>query len=68
MDQANENMDTLERPTNKEHRFSCYREAFFILHTVGVKGTRIPLPFCVVAAVRRAWPEASGIYTGFRAH
>ena len=68
MKEAHENVDIVERPTNKEHRFSCYRESFFILHSVGVKGTRIPLPCCVVAAIRRAWPEGSGIYTGFRAH
>jgi hypothetical protein len=47
---------------NKEQRYRCYRAG---ARALGYTYRR-PLPNCFVWAVRVIWPEASGIYTGYR--
>ena len=42
--------------------------SLFTGHIVGCmgRGIRRVIPSCVVAAVRREFPEADGVYTGFK--
>ena len=46
---------------NREQRWCAYTK---IARLLGY-WQRTQLPDCAVAAVRRAWPEASGQYTGY---
>ena len=51
---------------DREYRLAAYRQ--FIHWTYGRlgRGIRRVIPSCVVAAVRREFPEADGVYTGFK--
>ena len=52
-----------ERETNNIQRKRCYRKvAIRDLHY----DFREPLPCCVVVAIRRIWPSATGAYMGFK--
>jgi hypothetical protein len=54
------------RLTNKQNRFRCYCDLSMSLNGPLGVGLRQPLPLCAVSAVRQAWPEASGVYVGYK--
>ena len=47
-------------------RLAAYRQFTHWAHEMLGRGVRIVIPSCVVSAVRRAFPEESGHYVGFR--
>jgi hypothetical protein len=55
-----------ERMSNNLMRKAAYQEAWRRLNGQGQWHVRSPLPHCVVALVRMAWPEPSGVYMGFK--
>jgi hypothetical protein len=54
------------REANNRHRYRCYRACSLQLNGIGEQGVRHPLPNCLVSVIRMTWPEASGIYVGFK--
>jgi hypothetical protein len=58
--------DPAEREANNRQRFRCYRRCSYELNGIGEQGVRHPLPNCLVSVIRMTWPEASGIYVGFK--
>ena len=50
-------------------RHGAYRKAFDLLHDTPARDqdrSRVPLPLCVVILIRQAWPDQSGVYTGYQ--
>jgi hypothetical protein len=47
-------------------RLTAYRQFTYWAHERLGRGVRVVIPCCVVSAVRRAFPEESGHYVGFR--
>ena len=47
-------------------RLTAYRQFTYWAHQRLGRGVRIVVPSCIVSAVRRAFPEESGHYVGFR--
>jgi hypothetical protein len=54
------------RDGNNMQRYRCYRSCNLELNGIGEQGVRHPLPNCLVSVIRMTWPEASGIYVGFK--
>jgi hypothetical protein len=55
-----------DRKPNNSQRYRCYRASSHRINGIGEQGVRHPLPTCLVQAIRWAWPEASGVYVGFK--
>ena len=47
---------------NNAQRWRCYKHCAALLDYT----YREPLPDCVVACIRNAWPASDGIYTGYK--
>ena len=50
---------------NKQMRFLSYRAMSRILHGNLGGGNRVPLPSCVVHAIRARFPDTEGNYVGY---
>ncbi|KAL9972501.1 hypothetical protein ACROYT_G018816 [Oculina patagonica] len=51
---------------NRNYRYAAYRQyVWWIYQRLGRKQRRV-IPSCVVSAIRREFPEATGNYTGFK--
>ena len=51
---------------DREYRLSAYRQFIHWTYSRLGRGIRRVIPSCVVAAGRREFPEADGVYTGFK--
>ena len=51
---------------DREYRLAAYRQFIHWTYSRLGRGIRRVIPSCVVAAVRREFPEADGVYTGFK--
>ena len=62
-----EDVLALDHPRNNENfRHTAYRQYILWQHGRLGKGNRRVVPSCCVLAIRRRYPSASGIYTGYR--
>ena len=50
----------------RPYRLAAYRQFVHWTYSRLGRGIRKVIPSCVVAAVRHEFPEADGIYTGFK--
>ena len=50
----------------RAYRLAAYRQFVHWTYSRLGRGIRKVIPSCVVAAVRHEFPEADGIYTGFK--
>ena len=50
--------------TNRQKRLVLYLKLFRFLYGFGRSGVRIPLPRCLVARIRRMYPDAGANYDG----
>lgn len=57
--------DEVENKTNSHKRCMIYWWYATNIYSICGKRVRMQLPDCLVNAVRRAYPEASGQYEGF---
>ncbi|XP_063074224.1 P2X purinoceptor 7-like [Engraulis encrasicolus] len=56
----------LQAKTPQQFRYTAYRQVVCWAHGVLDEHVRKAIPSCVVAAIRRRFPEEGGIYRGFQ--
>jgi hypothetical protein len=62
---AGRDYSTLDNEERKKVRFPLYRGFYRIIHGIGQKRKREPLPECVVNRIKETYPDPDG-YVGFR--
>ena len=50
----------------RPNRHASYRAFTYMIHGVLGKGVRKVIPACSTTRIRQEFPEASGVYVGFR--
>lgn len=53
-------------PDNRQYRYAAYRSLTYWLYGKLTGGERVEVPLCVLGAVRNAFPDPGGFYTGFQ--